>query len=71
MRGYLHTCRRLPFAGRLGLTLLAAGAFAPPAAAQVVIPHGDFDGGFETWLVAAVSFALLCLAMWCYFRGRE
>ena len=64
MRGCLHSCRRLGLA-------LAAGTIAPPAAAQVVIPHGDFDGGFETWLVAAVSFALLCLAMWRYFRGRE
>jgi hypothetical protein len=41
-----------------------------PARAQVVIPHGDFDGGFETWLVAAVSFLLLCLAAWRYWRDR-
>jgi hypothetical protein len=40
-----------------------------PAHAQVVIPHGDFDGGFESWIVAAVSFLLLCLAAWRYWRG--
>lgn len=54
-----------------GLALAAAGALARPARAQVVIPHGDFDGGFETWLVAAVTFALLCLAVWRYVRGRD
>jgi hypothetical protein len=41
-----------------------------PARAQVVIPHGDFDGGFETWLVVAVTFLLLGLAAWQYGRGR-
>ena len=50
--------------------LLIFGALAHPARAQVVIPHGDFGGGVETWLVAGVSFLLLCVAVWQYWRGR-
>jgi hypothetical protein len=34
-----------------------------------VIPHGDFGGGWETWLLAAVSLLLLCFAVWRYHRG--
>ena len=37
----------------------------------VVVPHGDWDHGPETYVVAAVSFALLCLAVWQYYRPRR
>lgn len=49
-------------------TALLAGT-AAPARAQVVIPHGDFGDGWETWLLAAVSLLLLCFAVWRYHRG--
>ena len=39
------------------------------ALAQVVIPYGNFDDGFEKYLVAAITFLLLCFAVWQYFRG--
>jgi hypothetical protein len=42
-----------------------------PAAAQVVIPHGDFDSDFEKYLVATISFVLLCLAAWQFYRNRR
>ena len=38
------------------------------ALAQVVIPYGNFDDGFEKYLVAAMTFLLLCVAIWQYFR---
>jgi hypothetical protein len=52
------------------LTMLLAISFIDTAAAQVVIPHGDFDNGFEDYLVAAVTVAVLIFAMWRYFRNK-
>jgi len=40
------------------------------AAAQVVIPFGDFENDFEKYLVVAVTLAALVFAMWRYFRNR-
>jgi hypothetical protein len=51
--------------------VLLAVASVHPAAAQVLIPHGDFDGDFEKYLVATISFVLLCLAAWQFYRGRR
>jgi hypothetical protein len=50
--------------------LLAASSFINPAAAQLVIPHGDYGSDFETYLVVAVSLAALVFAAWCYFKGK-
>ena len=50
--------------------MLFAISFIETAAAQVVIPYGDFDNDFEKYLVAAVSLAALVFAMWRYFRNR-
>ena len=52
------------------LTMLFAISFIETAAAQVVIPYGDFDNDFEKYLVVAVSLAALVFAMWRYFRNR-
>jgi len=41
-----------------------------PAAAQVVIPYGNFDNDFEKYLVVAVTLATLIFAAWRYFRSR-
>jgi hypothetical protein len=41
------------------------------ALAQVVIPHGNFDGGFEKYTVVAITFLLLCFAVWQYFGNRR
>ena len=41
------------------------------ALAQVVIPHGNFDDGFEKYLFAAITLLLLCFAVWQYFRNRK
>ena len=41
------------------------------ALAQVVIPYGDFNDGFEKYLVATITFLLLCFAVWQYFRDRR
>jgi hypothetical protein len=41
------------------------------ALAQVVIPYGNFDDGFEKYLVAVITFLLLCFAIWQYFRDRK
>jgi len=41
------------------------------ALAQVVIPFGDFGGGFEKYLVATITFVLLCFAVWQFFRNRK
>jgi hypothetical protein len=35
---------------------------------QVVIPHGLSGSDFETYFVAAVSFLVLCFAIWRSFR---
>ena len=60
---------------RLLRTLLvaavAAGAFIDRAVAQVVIPFGDFGDGFEKYLVAAIAFVLLCVAVLRFFRNRD
>jgi hypothetical protein len=50
--------------------MLFAISFIETAAAQVVIPYGDFDNDFEKYLVVAVSLAALVFAMWRYFRNR-
>jgi hypothetical protein len=61
----------LMFANESVYGAISAIAFIDPAAAQVVIPHGDFDTDFERYLVAAVTFAALVFAMWRYFKkGR-
>jgi len=52
------------------LTMLFAISFIETAAAQVVIPYGDFDNDFEKYLVVAVSLAALVFAMWRFFRNR-
>jgi hypothetical protein len=41
------------------ISLFAAGFFVNSAAAQVVIPHGNYDSEFQKYLVAAVSLAAL------------
>ena len=41
------------------------------AAAQVVIPYGDFDNDFEKYLVVAITLAALVLAMWRFFRSQR
>jgi hypothetical protein len=48
-----------------------AGAFIEPAKAQVVIPYGDFGDGFETYLIAVITFVLLCFAIWRFYRNRS
>jgi len=48
-----------------------SGTFINPAAAQVVIPYGDFGDGFEKYLIAVISFVLLCFAVWRFFRNRS
>jgi hypothetical protein len=53
------------------ILVLFAVASLHPAAAQVVIPHGDFDSDFEKYLVATISFVLLCLAAWQFYRNRR
>jgi hypothetical protein len=50
--------------------MLFAISFIETAAAQVVIPYGDFDNDFEKYLVVAVTLAALVFAMWRYFRNR-
>jgi hypothetical protein len=50
--------------------MFVAISFIETAAAQVVIPYGDFDSDFEKYLVVAVSLATLAFAMWRYFKGR-
>ena len=50
--------------------MLTTISFIDRAAAQVVIPYGDFDNDFEKYLVAAVTLAALVFAMWRYFRNR-
>jgi hypothetical protein len=50
--------------------LFAVTLFLKPAAAQVVIPYGNFDSDFEKYLVAAVTLAVLVFAMWRYFKNR-
>jgi hypothetical protein len=57
---------------RCCIGLLVASVAANPAAAQIVlIPHGGSDNDWFTYLVAFVSFVLLCFAMWRFFRGRR
>jgi hypothetical protein len=51
--------------------VLLAVASVHPAAAQVLIPHGDFDSDFEKYLVATISFVLLCFAVWQFYRKRR
>ena len=55
---------------RLSLAGMFAAASMNPAAAQVVIPYGDYDSDLEKYLVAAVTLAALAFAMWRYFRNR-
>jgi hypothetical protein len=52
----------------IGLMLASFGV--NPATAQVVIPYGTFENDFESYLVAIVSFVLLCFAAWRFFRRR-
>ena len=53
------------------ILVLFALASLHPAAAQVVIPHGDFDSDIEKYLVATISLVLLCLAAWQFYRNRR
>lgn len=50
--------------------MLFALSFIDKAAAQVIIPHGDFDNDSEKYLVAGLTLAALVFAMWRYFRGQ-
>lgn len=52
------------------ISLFATGVFVNAAAAQVIIPHGDYGSDFEKYLVATVSLAALVLAVWQYWRSR-
>jgi len=61
---------RSKFLTSIALMLLVA-ASSNPAAAQVLIPHGDFGSDFEKYLVATISFVLLCLAAWQFYRNRR
>jgi hypothetical protein len=45
--------------------------FLEAGSCTVVIPHGDFDSDFEKYLVATISFVLLCLAAWQFYRNRR
>jgi hypothetical protein len=41
------------------------------AMAQVVIPYGTYENGFEKYLIATIALVLLCVAVWRYYqRGR-
>ena len=61
--------RPVPKFGAIGG--LAMFLWANSAAAQVVIPYGDFDNDFEKYLVVAITLAALAFAVWRYFRkGR-
>jgi hypothetical protein len=53
------------------LLVVSFAAVFTPAAAQVVIPFGDFGDGFEKYLVAGIAFVLLCVAVWRFFRNRD
>jgi hypothetical protein len=53
------------------ISLFAAASFINTAAAQVVIPHGDYDSDFEKYLVVAVSLAALIFAVWRYWGSRR
>jgi hypothetical protein len=61
----------LRFVFLASITLLAAASFMNSAAAQVVIPHGDYDSDFEKYLVVAVSLAALVFAVWRYWGSRR
>jgi hypothetical protein len=61
---------RAKFLTAIALVLLAAVS-SNPAAAQVLIPHGDFGSDFEKYLVAIISFVLLCFAAWQFYRNRR
>ncbi len=52
------------------LIVLICIAAVNPAAAQVVIPHGNPGDGFEKYLIATISLLLLCFAVWRYFGRR-
>ncbi len=41
------------------------------ASAQIVVPHGDLGDGPEKYLIAAVTFAALCVAAWRFFKTRR
>jgi hypothetical protein len=53
------------------ISLFVAGPFINSAAAQVIIPHGDYHSAIEKYLVAAVSLAALVFAVWRYWGSRR
>jgi len=53
------------------ISLFAAVFFVNSAAAQVVIPFGDYDNDVERYLVATVALAALVFAVWQYWRSRR
>jgi hypothetical protein len=55
----------------VSINVLATDFFINSAAAQVIIPRGDYDGDFEKYLVATVSLAALIFAVWRYWRSRR
>jgi hypothetical protein len=61
----------LRFVFLASIILLAAASFMNSAAAQVVIPHGDYDSDFEKYLVVVVSLAALVFAVWRYWGSRR
>jgi hypothetical protein len=52
------------------ISLILAGFGVNATTAQVVIPYGPFENDFASYLVAIVSFVLLCFAAWRFFRRR-
>jgi hypothetical protein len=36
-----------------------------------VVPHGNPGNGPEKYIIVAVTFALLCVAAWRFFRTRR
>jgi hypothetical protein len=55
----------------VSINMLAADFFINSAAAQVIIPHDDYDSDFEKYFVATVSLAVLIFAVWRYWRSRR
>ncbi len=53
------------------ISLFAAVSFMNSAAAQVVIPYGDYENDYEKYLVATISFVVLCFAVWRFYRSRR
>ena len=53
------------------INVLAGDFFINSAAAQVIVPHGDYDSDFERYFIATVSLSALVFAVWRYWRNRR